>query len=151
MNFHCHFISPGEPARFWDRSGSVTSKHAWFRKEFGAAISFAVCQKPLQNVNAGRWQRTCRFAPLFGGSEQAQSRIDARDAASSRPAGSQRLDGANQGAQRINYGAHRLPAGKTAAKERRRGRPAGQATKQIEDRQLLLSKAFASFVMTAEF
>jgi len=51
----------------------------------------------------------------------------------------------------IDYGAHRLPAGKTAAKERRRGRPASQATKQIEDRQLLLSKAFASFVMTAEF
>jgi hypothetical protein len=44
------------------------------------------------------------------------------------------------------YGAHRLPAGKTAAERRGRGRPAGQAAKRIEDRQLQVSKAAAPFV-----
>jgi hypothetical protein len=36
-------------------------------------------------------------------------------------------------------------------KERERGRPAGQAAKLFEDRQLLLSKASAPFVKTGEF
>jgi len=49
------------------------------------------------------------------------------------------------------YGAHRLPAGKTAAEKRERGRRAGQAVKLFEDRLLLVSKAMAPFVMTAEF
>jgi hypothetical protein len=49
----------------------------------------------------------------------------------------------------IYYGAHRLPAGKTAAQRRERGRPAGQAVKLIEDRQLQVSKAAAPFVKTA--
>jgi hypothetical protein len=48
--------------------------------------------------------------------------------------------------------AHHLPAGKTAAiGKRERGRPAGQAAKLFEDRQLLLSKASAPFVKTGEF
>lgn len=48
--------------------------------------------------------------------------------------------------------AHHLPAGKTAASgKRERGRPAGQAAKLFEDRQLLLSKASAPFVKTGEF
>jgi hypothetical protein len=51
----------------------------------------------------------------------------------------------------FDYDAHRLPAGKTAAKEKERGRPAGQAAKLFEDRQLLLSKASAPFVETGEF
>jgi hypothetical protein len=51
----------------------------------------------------------------------------------------------------IDYDAHHLPAGKTAAKEKERGRLAGQATKLFEDRQLLLSKALAPFVETGEF
>ena len=46
------------------------------------------------------------------------------------------------------YGAHRLPAGKTAAERRERRRPAGQAVKLIEDRQLQVSKAAAPFVKT---
>jgi hypothetical protein len=49
------------------------------------------------------------------------------------------------------YGAHRLPAGKTAAKERERGRLAGQAVKLFENRLLLVSKAMAPFVITGEF
>jgi hypothetical protein len=36
-------------------------------------------------------------------------------------------------------------------KEKERGRPAGQAAKLFEDRQLLLSKASAPFVKTGEF
>lgn len=44
-----------------------------------------------------------------------------------------------------NYGAHRLPAGKTAAEKRERGRRAGQAVKLFEDRLLLVSKAMAPF------
>ena len=51
----------------------------------------------------------------------------------------------------IYCGAHRLPAGKTAARELQRGRPASQAKNLIEDRLLLLSKAIAPFVITAEF
>jgi hypothetical protein len=47
--------------------------------------------------------------------------------------------------------AHRLPAGKTAAEKRERGRLAGQAIKPFEDRQLLLSKASAPFVTKPEF
>ncbi|CAE6686852.1 hypothetical protein [Paraburkholderia nemoris] len=50
-----------------------------------------------------------------------------------------------------DYGAHRLPAGKTAAAKRERGRRAGQAVKLFEDRLLLVSKAMAPFVMTGEF
>ncbi|MFM0615449.1 hypothetical protein PQR37_15420 [Paraburkholderia nemoris] len=50
-----------------------------------------------------------------------------------------------------DYGAHRLPAGKTAAEKRERGRRAGQAVKLFEDRLLLVSKAMAQFVMTGEF
>jgi|UPI000556CB65 hypothetical protein len=49
------------------------------------------------------------------------------------------------------YGAHRLPAGKTAAEKRERGRRAGQAVKLFEDRLLLESKALAPFVKTGEF
>ncbi|SIO70145.1 hypothetical protein SAMN05444172_6450 [Burkholderia sp. GAS332] len=49
------------------------------------------------------------------------------------------------------YGAHRLPAGETAAEKRKRGRQAGQAVKLFEDRLLLVSKAMAPFVMTGEF
>jgi len=49
------------------------------------------------------------------------------------------------------YGAHRLPAGKTAAKGKKRGRPAGQAAKFFEDRLLQVSKASARFVETAKF
>jgi hypothetical protein len=48
-------------------------------------------------------------------------------------------------------GAHRLPAGKTAAKKRERGRRAGQAVKLFESRLLLVSKAWAPFVKTANF
>jgi hypothetical protein len=48
----------------------------------------------------------------------------------------------------IDYGAHRLPAGKTAAGRTKRGRPADQAAKLFEDRQLQLSKALAPFVKT---
>jgi hypothetical protein len=44
------------------------------------------------------------------------------------------------------YDAHRLPAGKTAAEKRERGRPACQAAKLFEDRQLQLSKVSAPFV-----
>jgi hypothetical protein len=44
-----------------------------------------------------------------------------------------------------DYGAHRLPAGKTAARRKKRGRRAGQAAKQFLDRQLLLSKVLAPF------
>jgi hypothetical protein len=51
----------------------------------------------------------------------------------------------------IYYGAHRLPAGKTAAIRRERGRPADQAAKQIEDRQLQVSKAIAPFCEDREF
>jgi len=40
------------------------------------------------------------------------------------------------------YGAHRLPAGKTAAEKRERGRPAGQVAKLFEGRLLQVSKAF---------
>jgi hypothetical protein len=50
-----------------------------------------------------------------------------------------------------DYGAHRLPAGETAAKKRERGRPAGQAVKLFENRLLLVSKAMAPLVMTGEF
>ena len=49
------------------------------------------------------------------------------------------------------YGAHRLPAGRTAAGKRGRGRPAGQAAKLFEDRLLQVSKASAPFVMTFKF
>jgi hypothetical protein len=42
-----------------------------------------------------------------------------------------------------DYGAHRLPAGKTAAERRERGRPAGQAAKLFEGRLLQVSKASA--------
>ncbi|TFE42088.1 hypothetical protein E2553_36400 [Paraburkholderia dipogonis] len=48
-------------------------------------------------------------------------------------------------------GAHRLPAGKTAASKRERGRRAGQAAKLFESRLLLVSKAWAPFVKTANF
>jgi hypothetical protein len=48
-------------------------------------------------------------------------------------------------------GAHRLPAGKTAAEKRERGRRAGQAVKLFESRLLLVSKAWAPFVKTANF
>ena len=50
-----------------------------------------------------------------------------------------------------DYGAHRLPAGKTAAERRERGRPAGQAAKLFEGRLLQLSKALAPFVKTGGF
>jgi hypothetical protein len=40
-----------------------------------------------------------------------------------------------------DYGAHRLPAGRTAAGKRERGRPAGQAAKLFQDRLLQVSKA----------
>ncbi|GGC38350.1 hypothetical protein GCM10011400_26220 [Paraburkholderia caffeinilytica] len=50
-----------------------------------------------------------------------------------------------------DYGAHRLPAGKTAAEEMERGRRAGQAVKLFENRLLLVSKAMAPFVITPEF
>ena len=49
------------------------------------------------------------------------------------------------------YGAHRLPAGKTAANRRERGRPAGQAAKLFEGRLLQVSKALAPFVKTFKF
>ncbi|CAM2163288.1 hypothetical protein PSAC2689_110207 [Paraburkholderia sacchari] len=49
------------------------------------------------------------------------------------------------------YGAHRLPAGRTAAVKGERGRPAGQAAKQFEDRLLLVSKALAPFVKIFKF
>ena len=49
------------------------------------------------------------------------------------------------------YGAHRLPAGKTAAGKRGRGRPAGQAAKLFEGRLLQVSKASAPFVKIANF
>jgi hypothetical protein len=53
--------------------------------------------------------------------------------------------------EEIDCGAHRLPAGETAARRKKRGRLAGQAAKLIEDRLLLLSKALAPFVTTGEF
>jgi hypothetical protein len=49
------------------------------------------------------------------------------------------------------YGAHRLPAGKTAAGKRERGRLADQAKKLFEGRLLQESKALAPFVETGEF
>jgi hypothetical protein len=49
------------------------------------------------------------------------------------------------------YGAHRLPAGKTAANRRERGRPAGQAAKLFEGRLLQVSKALAPLVKIFEF
>jgi hypothetical protein len=49
------------------------------------------------------------------------------------------------------YGAHRLPAGETAAEKRERGRRAGQAVKLSENRLLLVSKAMAPFVVIGEF
>jgi hypothetical protein len=48
-------------------------------------------------------------------------------------------------------GAHRLPAGRTAAGKSERGRPAGQAAKLFEDRLLQVSKALAPFVKTFKF
>ncbi|TCF97592.1 hypothetical protein BZM26_30365 [Paraburkholderia strydomiana] len=48
-------------------------------------------------------------------------------------------------------GAHRLPAGRTAAGRRERGRPAGQAAKLFKGRLLQVSKAFARFVKTGGF
>ena len=57
------------------------------------------------------------------------------------------LDGVNQDARRdCDYGAHRLPAGRTAAMKRKRGRLAGQAVKLFEDRLLQESKAIAPFL-----
>jgi hypothetical protein len=53
--------------------------------------------------------------------------------------------------ERKFYGAHRLPAGKTAAERRERGRPAGQAAKIFKDRLLQVSKASAPFVKTFKF
>jgi hypothetical protein len=44
-----------------------------------------------------------------------------------------------------HYGAHRLPVGKTAAGRTKRGRPADQAVKLFQDRQLQLSKVLAPF------
>ena len=49
------------------------------------------------------------------------------------------------------YGAHRLPAGRTAAEKGERGRPAGQAAKLFEGRLLQVSKASAPFVNTLKF
>ena len=49
------------------------------------------------------------------------------------------------------FGAHRLPAGKTAAGKRERGRLADQAKKLFEGRLLQESKASAPFVETGEF
>jgi hypothetical protein len=44
-----------------------------------------------------------------------------------------------------------MPAGKTAAEKRERGRPASQAAKLFEGRLLQVSKASAPFVKTFRF
>ena len=82
--------------------------------------------------------------------ERNQSRVSARNAIRM-DAGNPGVNTLFQGARSIYCGAHRLPAGMTAAEKRERGRRAGQAVKLFEDRLLLESKALAPFVKTGEF
>jgi hypothetical protein len=83
------------------------------------------------------------YANHSKGRERTQPRVDARDAVphgrmqSPRPYGALKVHG------ECYYGAHRLPAGKTAAGKREPGRPASQAEKLFEGRLLQVSKASA--------
>jgi len=90
--------------------------------------------------------RPCANTAASGSSRHDATRTHARI---------QRCGGGRMALIRVHgescYGAHRLPAGETAAKRRKRGRRAGQAVKLFEDRLLLVSKALAPFVKTGEF
>jgi hypothetical protein len=108
----------------------------------------------LHRVRAGEARVDHAFSPASpsGRREKTQPRANARDTIATWT----REYACVQMAQikvhgEIDCGAHRLPAGETAARRKKRGRLAGQAAKLIEDRLLLLSKALAPFVTTGEF
>jgi hypothetical protein len=112
--------------------------------DISGALTSPICPASVPRtrrprVVAGRRQFECAYASPRANARARRPQGRNGRADPSRPVTLVEVHGES------HYGAHRLPFSKTAAGRIKRGRPADQAVKVFQDRQLQLSKVLAPF------